>query len=310
MGFWKTLFQVCSGTDVFLRLAECRFWKAFFHLILLTLILAFLLAWGHSCLEAPKIRQLTGSLFNEIGCLRFTETAGIRTGKNPEKKQNYLLDNRLRFNYYPKNTLAESDIQSWNTPFGLIVMDNGIVFWAENYAETGRGKYLAAPLVLDRNPMKADTIQTGLSGLELYHYLKKHLELQSGQKVHFLLQEVDGKLVTEYLVSCLSAMIFIAALFSILLLTVGTVLFFSAMQFLLFALAERHPTFPQVLVILIYAAFPALIIAALYSFFMLPVVSPQTVFFVVYFLYYMVIFRKIRLKLNPPCDPGSNEDDF
>ena len=310
MGFWKTLFQVCSGTEVFLKLLDCRPGKALLHFLLLLCLLAFVLAWGHSCMAVPKIRTVCGSLFQETGSFRFVPEKGIRTTRNAEKKQSYLLDDQLRFDYYPGSSLTEADIKNWTTPFGLIVMDNGMVFWAENYAEPSSGKYLAAPFLLDQNLVKAETFHAGLSGKELYGFLKEKLEQKPGQKISFLLQEADRKLVTDYLISCLSVMIFLAAWIGMLLLSVAGVFFFCMMQFLWFAAVERHPTLRQILVILIYLTFPALIIAGLYSFFMIPQISPQTVFFTAYLIYYMVIFRKIRLKLNPPGKPEISDDDF
>ena len=310
MGFWKTLFQVCSGFDVFLRLLECRFWKAFFHFLGLILLLSFLLAWGHSCLLRPKIDSITGRLFKEIGSLRFSGSEGIRTAVNPDVKQSYILDDFLRFDYYPGKTLTESDTKNWTTPFGVIVMDNGLVVWSENYADSGRGKYLAAPLLMEQNPMKAESIQTGLSSNALYEYLKTNLEHRSGRKVHSILPDADEKLVRDYLFSCLGLLLFFGGLFSCLLLSGMTILFFLLMQLVFFAGSERRPNFRQVLVILIYTAFPALVIASLYSFFMIRLVSPQTVFFIVYFIYYIAIFRKIRLFLNPPREPDFGDDDL
>ena len=310
MGFWKTLFQVCSGFDVFLRLLECRFWKAFFHFLALILVLSFLMAWGHSCLLQPKIDSITGRLFKEIGSLRFSGKEGIRTSVKPEVKQSYILDDHLRFDYYPAKTLTESDMKNWTTPFGVIVMDNGLVVWSENYAETGRGKYLAAPLLMEQNPMKAESIQTGLSARDLYEYLKTNLEHRPGGKIHSILPDADEKLVRDYLSSCLGLLLFFGVLFSALGLAVMTILFFLLMQLVFFAGVEKRPNFRQVLVILIYMAFPALVISSLYSLFMIRLVSPQTVFFTVYFIYYIVIFRKIRLFLNPPREPDFRDDDL
>ena len=308
MGFWKTLFLVCSGTDVFVALLECRLLKALLHMIALALLLSFILAWGHSCLEAPTLRKVSNRLFNEIGSLVFLSETGIRTARNPEKRQNYRLDDMLRFDYYPGRTLTETAIKDWDTPFGLIVMDNGIVFWAENYADGGKGQYLAAPFLLLQNPMRAETVHTGLSGQMMYDYLKNNLEHKKGQRIHFMYPELDGKQVGEYMVSCLGVMFFFGALATILLISMFTVLFFSAMQLLMFSGAPKKLPFSRILVLHIYTAFPALVIASLYSFLMIRQISAQSVFFAVYFVYYMIISRKIRRHLEPPSDRENNVD--
>ena len=306
MGFWKTLFEVWSGTDVFIKLLDCKLLRALIHLTVLALLLSFILAWGHSCQESANIRKVSALLFNETGRLFFHSETGIRTERNPEKKQSYRLDDQLRFDYYPGQTLTEQAVKDWDTPFGLIVMDNGIVFWAENYADGGKGKYLAAPFVLVQNPMRAETVRTGLSGRMLYDYLKNNLEHKKGQRIHFMLPEVDEKLVNEYLVSCLGVMIFFGAFITILVFSAFVILFFSVMQYLMFSGLPNRLPFSRILVLLIYAEFPALIIASVYSFLMIRQISAQSVFLAVYFVFYMIIFRKIRLYLNPPAN---REDD-
>ena len=308
MGFWKTLFQVCTGTDVYVRLLDCRLLKALFHLIVLAVLLSVVLAWGHSCQEAPTIRDISMRLFNETGRLMFLSEKGVRTERNAEKRQSYRLDNQLRFDYYPGQTLTESAVKDWDTPYGLIVMDNGFVFWAENYAEGGKGKYLAAPFLLVQNPMRAETVRTGLSGTMLYDYLKSNLEHKPGQRIHFMLPELDGKLTSDYLVSCLGVMIFFGALVSILVLCGFTILFFSIMQLLFYAGLPNRLSYPRIVVLLIYVTFPALVIASLYSFFMIRQISPQSVYFAVFFVLYLVVFRKIRQFLNPPQDRENTDE--
>ena len=293
--------------DVFLRLRDCRIGRVFFHLTMLIFLLALLLSWGHSCRISTQVRSLCGTLFAETGSLRFTPD-GIRTTRNPDRKQSYLLDDRLRWVYYPGTSLAKPDMKSWDTPFGLVVMDNGIVFWVENHAAGGKGKdYMIAPLTLDQQPMQTETIRAGLTAEEFYHYLKTRLEHRSGPPLHFVLPEADEKLVSEYLITCFSLMIFIGSLLTMLLLMAGTVFFFFLLHYLWFLPAARRPPVRQTLALLIYLAFPALSAASLYSFIMVPLIAPHTVFFVVYFIYYMIVSRKIRQEMNPPGDfPADN----
>ena len=308
MGFWKTLFQVCSGTEVFLRLAECRPGKAFLHLIELMLLLSLLLTWGHSCRASSEIRTSCDKLFAEIGSLRFTPK-GVRTKRNPERKQQYLLHDQFRFDYYPGSSLAETDCKDWTTPFGLIVMDNGLIFWSENYSGSGQGQYAIAPLTFEQNPMKRETIRTGLTAADIYRYLKAGMEHKPGDReLNFLLPELNGPQVAEYLNTCFHLMIFFGSLFSMILLTGMALVFFAVLQYVWSFSQERRLSFRSILVVLIYAAFPALILAGLYSFFMISLISPQTVFFAVYFVYDMIVFRKIRLALNPPDDPPGDND--
>ena len=149
MGFWKTLFRVCSGRDVFLQLLDCRFGRALLHLVFLILLLAFCLAWGHSCRFSPQLRRMTGSLFDETGSIRFVPDKGIRTANRPEMKQSYLLDHGIRVDYYPGSTLTEADTGAW-TGAGIVVMDKGMAVWLEDPAGKGSGQYWIMPVPIDR----------------------------------------------------------------------------------------------------------------------------------------------------------------
>ena len=60
---------------------------------------------------------------------------------------------------------------------------------------------------------------------------------------------------------------------------------------------------------MIYAAFPPMIIAALYSGMALPFLSFQTVFFIAFFIYHLVVFNRIHKQLNPPKE-DDDEDIF
>lgn len=310
MGFWKTLFRVCSGRDVFLQLLDCRFGRALLHLVFLIFLLAICLAWGHSCRFSPQLRRMTGSLFDETGSIRFVPDQGIRTGKRPEMKQSYLLDHDIRFDYYPGSSLTEADTAQWKGA-GIVVMDKGMAIWLEDPAGKDSGLYWIMPVPIDRGSavmLPPDAAQKGLPRHAVYEYLKKNFELAPGQRVQFVLAEATREMVTEYLGTAYVAFVFCAALFAMVT-TVGvTVLFFGFMQLVMSAFGGPALSLRQIAVELIYLAFPALLIASVYSFFMIPQILPQMVFFAVYLLYYLAVFRKIRLTLDPPSP--ETPDDF
>jgi len=308
MGFWRTLFLVCTDTGFFLRLKDCRIGKVLFQLAILIFLLALLCAWGYSCSMSPLIRTGCARLFQETGDFQFLPDRGIRTTRNPDQKQSFLLDDHLRVDYCPGETLTEAEVRKWDTSFGLIVMDRGMMFWSRGGEPDGRS-FSAVPLQLELAPEKTGTLRTNLSAAEFYGILKRNLERRPEQKIRFLLNTASGKMVADYICTGFAVMVFFASLFALLFLAAGSVLFFCVMQFFWFAALPRRPSFGEILRLLIYLTFPALCIAVLYSLVMIPQLSPQTVYFSVYFLYYILIFRRIRYELNPP-EPDAGNDDL
>lgn len=313
MGFWKTLFRVCSGRDVFLQLLDCGFGRALLHLLCLFLLLAFCLASGHSCRFSPEMRRMhrmADSLFDEIGSLRFEADKGLRTANRPETKQSYLLDAGFRLDYCPGSTLTEADMASWEAGSGVVVMDKGMVFWLADPAGTGSGQYWIVPVPLsgDVQMPSGGKSQNGMSRGAAYEYLKKNFELAPGQRMASVMADATRELVTGYLSAAFGVLVFFFSLFTMVMLTGITVLFFGLMQLVMSSFGGPRLSPRQILVELIYTAFPALVIASLYSFFMIPQIMPQMVFFAVYLIYYLAVFRKIRLALQPPSP--EQPDDF
>lgn len=308
MGFWKTLFLTCTDTGFFLHLKDCRLGRVLFQLAVLVVLLALLSSCGYSCSMSPVIRSACARLFRETGDFRFLPEYGIRTTRNPEVKQSFLLDDRLRFDYCPGATLTEAEVRSWNTPFGLIVMDRGLMFWSRGGEADGRS-FSAVPLQLEVAPEKSGTVRMNLSAPELYGILKRNLERRPNQKIHFLVNIASEKMVADNICTGFAVLIFFASLAAMAFLALGSVLFFTVMQFFWFAAMPRRPSFGEILRILIYLTFPALCIAVLYSLVMIPQLSAQTVYFSAYFLYYILVFRRIRRELNPP-EPDAGNDDI
>ncbi len=312
MGFFRTLFNVFSGPAFFLNLLDCRFRKAVLHLVLLSLLLSLALTLGHSWIYSSRIRTVCGNLYEQIGSLRFTRAEGVRTLNRPQEKQSYLLTDQLRFDYYPGKTLTAADVQKWNTPAGVLCMDRGLVVWVENYADSGKGRFMVFPLPADM----ADRSGQGRSFFsvnsrqELYDFLSSRFVLEPGAKLKLTEYEMTADSTAGILLLLLRLTVFFTALFSLSMMVIGAVLFFSAMQFFWNGMSERKLTFKQIVVLLIYTSFPAMAATALYSFFSVPMISPQMVFFLVFFLYYLVVFRRVRLALNPPPEPGPDDDDF
>ena len=228
MGFFRTLFNVFSGPAFFLNLLDCRFRKAVLHLVLLSLLLSLALTLGHSWIYSSRIRTVCGNLYEQIGSLRFTRAEGVRTLNRPQEKQSYLLTDQLRFDYYPGKTLTAADVQKWNTPAGVLCMDRGLVVWVENYADSGKGRFMVFPLPADM----ADRSGQGRSFFsvnsrqELYDFLSSRFVLEPGAKLKLTEYEMTADITTGTLLLLLRLFIFFTALFSLSMMVIGAVLFF------------------------------------------------------------------------------------
>ncbi len=308
MGFFSTVYHVCSGTTVFIQLMERRFLRAFFHFFLLVLLLSVILATGHSCMYAPTIRNVCRNLFEQIEGIRFSAAEGIRTVKTPLEKKSYLLDDKLRFDYCPGNTLTEGDIRKWNTPFGVLAMDRGFLFWAENYADTGKGKFLVIPMAVDFRQAKEERFESGMSPSEFKEFAEKRFVLKKGETLQLTERVENAAGLSAQLTLALWLVILSASFIGISVMGFLMIFFFGVMQYFWSGLDERKLAFSKVLVVLMYTAFPPMLIAALYSFFMIPILSPQMVFFIALMVYSVAVFRKIRHSLNPPRDRNFDDD--
>ena len=149
-------------------------------------------------------------------------------------------------------------------------MDRGLVVWVENYADSGKGRFMVFPLPADM----ADRSGQGRSFFsvnsrqELYDFLSSRFVLEPGAKLKLTEYEMTADITTGTLLLLLRLFIFFTALFSLSMMVIGAVLFFSAMQFFWNGMSERKLTFKQIVVLLIYTSFPAMAATALYSFFL------------------------------------------
>ena len=86
-------------------------------------------------------------------------------------------------------------------------------------------------------------------------------------------------------------------------------LLFAVMQYIFVPKVDVRLKFGPLLSVMIYASFPALVIASASLIVELPFFSFQTVFFVVFFIYQMLAFGAVQRFLNPPPPRNDGEDD-
>ena len=111
MSFFRTVFSLCSGTELFPKLLEKpSLFRAFFHLFLLLIL----------CTAGVTIAAWLLNRDNvDLVCDRFMERTGgfeikpneILIGKEKERSRGYKLTETLRFDYFAK---AEDLMHSYN----------------------------------------------------------------------------------------------------------------------------------------------------------------------------------------------------
>ncbi len=308
MNFFRTVFQVCTGTAVFLQLMNRSVWRALFHFVLLLVLLSACLSAVNTWLIGREIRRVCNVLFEQVGGVTISRDTGIRLLKNPEKAQSYILNPRMRFDYFPGASFQPSAVRQWDSDYGIVLLDRAIVTWFRNVSGTAHEQYMVMSSVLDgRLAQEIPWMKLVTSREELGAYLADRFSLKKGEKMEDLALWPDGfsvdnpAVVAGQMISGVAFVIFILAFFGMLLLCFFAVLFFALAQYFWSVNgAERKMGFRTILILTLYAAFPPLIIAALFSGMALPFLSFQTVFFIAFFLYHLVVFSRVQKQLNPP----------
>lgn len=316
MSFFRTVFQVCTGTTVFLQLMNRSLWRAFFHFVLLIFLLSFSLAAVNSYFIGREIKRVCNVLFEQVGGVKISKDAGIRLLKNPDHAQSYILNPMMRLDYFPGGTFQADAVKKWDSDCGIVLLDRAIITWFRSMPDAAHEQYMVMSSVPDGDlAKKIPMMRLMESKAELGAYLADGFSLKKGEKIGNLSLWPDGysvdnpSVVAGQMISGVAFVIFCMAFFGMSMLGVFTVFFFALAQYFWSSNAqERRMSFRTVLVITLYAAVPPLIIAALLSGIGVPFLSFQTVFFIAFFIYHLVVFSRVQKQLNPP--KKDDEDIF
>ena len=308
MNFFRTVFQVCTGTTVFLQLMNRSVWRALLHCVLLIFLLAVCLSSVNTWFLGREIRRVCNVLFEQVGGMKISADTGIRLLKNPEKAQSYILNPRMRFDYFPGETFQADVTEKWDSDYGIVLLDRAVVTWFRNAPDNVHEQYMVMSSVLDgKLAQEIPLMKLVASKKELGTYLADRFSLKKGERIESLALWPEGfsvdnpALVAGQMISGVALVLFTLAFLGMVFLTFFSVLFFALAQYFWSANgAERKMSFRTILILTLYSAFPPLIIAALFSGMALPFLSFQTVFFIAFFLYHLVVFSRIQKQLNPP----------
>ena len=312
MGFFSVLFRVCLIPDSFREVLEQKVYRAILHFVLFSLLLSLVLTFLYGREIRREIRSGCRGLMEQTGDFLLSPEKGLQTSRDPEKIKRFLLNPQLSVDFYPGKTLPADALDKVQTPYGLIVMDKGILFWAENYSNAGKGIFLAAPMVFDAAETAHNRVKLQQNSAQLRTFLQDHFILKKGEKLLIPSGRFTEARLEEQLSIMTGLLIFFMILTTVLFSGITTVLLYSLAQYMWWNNTRIGKLcYRQIFVVLIYCSFAPLLCGGLYSLLPWKYLSPQTVFLLAFFIYSFVVFRQIR---NPQSggefsDESSGTDD-
>ena len=303
-GFFKTVFSVCSGTDVFIQLMQASCGRAIFHFLLLCIFCSSAAVVMQYTPYNKLIRKYCGVLYKEFGEVRFSPD-GILPLLNPDKARFQRIDEN-RIDYIPdrKDSSVFNPADSISER-GVLWMPDSVVLWVKSGAD-----YYAMPLFFSFMNMPKREKFTENPGEKIIAYAEKN-SFQTGKyssqpPVNFL--NIQGTMLLVLLILVFGN-IFLSILFFMPVFAIffAMVFFFTGKQDL-----PDGITFTNLLAIAIYASFPGMIIATLYYGLNLPFVDFQTVCLTGFLIYLLVVLNRLkRLKRPYPREERYDDgDDF
>lgn len=314
MQFFRTLIAVCSGPSVFPGLMNRNPFRAVFHLLLLCVLLALVIsAFRIAGFREPE-RVISRALTGQFGSV-VVRDGTVLPEKNAKQAKSFILTRSLRLDYLPDSAAALKNMGRWRERTGIIWTPRGFLLWGAVEGETAGYVLIPMPLpsrtALALVPSLNGISSAPLSAPEIERYVRKNYyggekPLEGAEKtLVFPIPETVAAISSACHVF-IGVTAFAGLFFSSLMIT----FLFAAAQSLFTPKGAKRPAFPRLMTIMVYAAFPPLIIASLFTALSLPFFGFQTVFLITFFIYQMLAFSAVYRHLNPPPPPEDDEDFY
>ncbi len=309
MQFFQTITAVCSGPSVFPTLMNRNPFRAIFHLLLLCILLALVISVFKIADLQEKRKVISKALGSYFGTL-VIQNGTSYPSRHAERPKSFILTQDLRLDYMPDSAEPLKEMEHWKERAGILWTPRGFLLWS---TVEGEEMFVVVPLPLPSLeravpllPLNALST-TPFTAEEIRNYVQKNY-FEKKTKA-----EENGKMLTiplPRLVSTVSGVYnffigisaFAGLFFSSLMIT----FLFAGAQNLFSPKGEKKIGFPRLMTVMVYAAFPPLIIAGLFTALSLPFLSFQTVFFITFFIYQMLAFSAVSRSVNPPPE----DEDF
>ncbi len=328
MSFFRTVFSLCSGTELFPKMLEKpSLFRAFFHLFLLLIL----------CTAGVTIAAWLLNRDNvDLVCDRFMERTGgfeikpneILIGKEKERSRGYKLTETLRFDYFAKaDDCKEESLKEKKAQYGIFCLPTGVVFWIRDPRQElpkYRLMVMPADIVYSMtfqtvNPnalleLQKQSTETLYSPAEVCDIIRKELSEKKSDapaKATNKSFKITKNLIAAQALAVMILFHVSAYLVEVVMALLLVLIFFSLAQKFRFSGAPKKIPYPTILTMTVYAMFPAIIAATFFQMMQLYFLSFQTVFFIIFFIYQLFAFNRVFDFLYPRhSTPDEPDDDF
>ncbi|GEM_PF-943183 len=303
--FFKTVFSICSGTEVFTQLLRTSCRKAIFYLLLLSFLCSLLAVALQSFQRQKTISKYCNAIYAQFGEARFTDHGLVPSLKPEEARFMRIEDNRI--DYVPDKageTVFNPD--DGVSSKGILWLPTSVVLWMKANSD-----FYVFPLFFSLSKIPDREKISDNPKDKIIAYAEKNsfepVKYKDETPLNFSKMHLSLLLV-------MLTLIFINIFLTILLFIPMSAIFFS-LVFFMTGKGEMpdEVTFSSLFTITLYSSFPGIIIASIYYGLNLPFIDFQTVCLICFLIYLMAVLNRIK-RMNKPepeeNDGGYDDDDF
>lgn len=284
-GFFRALIGSCSGTEIFVQLREQKAWRALCHLVLMSLLCSVIISIGVYPGLQKKVRNSVDIAVKNCGRLVCSNKA-VLPEKTPDQIKNFIVAGPLSVTYIPEKAVElPADFQK-ECSVGVIWNGSQIGLWSMYSAN----QFAFVPL---SDPLTAVAPTTASTAKELLDLLKKtkpltldlpenKLEYVNKEKLQLwgeLLLRLSwaGWMIRQ---NFIEVIIYIAMFMGV---------------FLLMNIMRPHRLkFREMLVLAIYAGFPAMLAGSIADALQLPFFTFNMIYVFGMTIYLIIIMNRLE----------------
>lgn len=286
-GFFQALLGCCSGTDIFDKLKDQTLLRSLLHLLLMAVISSVIMSLGIYPALRNSVMGSLNAIADNCGTLICTSNA-VLPEKEPEKMRNFLVAGPMSVVYLPENAASLPDGFKRDCHIGVIWSGGRIGFWIEEKSDV----YNFMTLDESLSGVRSQSVN-GKNGL--IAALKKSPAMQ--------FNIAEGKVerfTPENLRAFARAVLPLGVGVMLLRQTVLEVMLYIGMFTLVSVLMNlgrpRRLKVREMIVLAIYAGFPAMLIGALAEALQLPVLSFNVVYVFGMSIYLIIVMNRLERK--------------
>ena len=252
--FFRALGGVCSGTGIFTELQSQSLWRTLWHLLLTAVLAVLIMSVGVCSRLAGVGRAVAEQLEKQCGGIRISER-GLEPLVEPETMREFLLPGLFFVTYLPGKQGIPENFPSRGA-HGVLWLPDRIGIWAKGRNNT----YWLS--ILSAEPGQVGTMREVGTPAGLLEELRRAPALpwkQLGGEERILTASRMQALWKLFLLIALPVALLFETLFQVLL----YVAMFAAVFWLMSLRRPNRRSLREVIVLAVYAGFPAMLIGAL-----------------------------------------------